>query len=119
MLLTSLLAPLRPSFNSACASRNKPLATDRAVHCLQASSEPEAAALAEASRRAALRGKDPQAADRAELELVAALLGCQFGRTMIDYDRGIIALEVRIIATVMHSWSLSMAAPIRQTLIAQ
>ena len=64
------------------------------MRCTQGSSEPVPAAMAEAARRAALKAKDAEAAQRAELDMVAAVLGCQFGPVALDHQLGTIALQV-------------------------
>lgn len=62
--------------------------------CCQASDDQVPTAMAEAARQAALRAKDVEAAERAELEVVAALLGCQFGPADVDHALGLVTLQV-------------------------
>ena len=50
---------------------------------------------AQAARRVALRQQDPDAAERAEVALLVALLGAQFGAAQADLARETITLQAR------------------------
>ena len=58
---------------------------------------------AQAARRVALRQQDPEAAERAEVALLVALLGAQFGPAEANLDRYTIQLQVS--ATVASAGS--------------
>ena len=49
---------------------------------------------AQAARRVALRQQDPEAAERAEVALLLALLGAQFGSAEADMEQDTITLQV-------------------------
>lgn len=61
---------------------------------LQATGEPPGAALAEEARRQALAAGDVDAVAAAELQLLAALLGSQFGPAVVDAAKQLITVDV-------------------------
>ena len=62
---------------------------------LQASMAPPGVRAAQAARRVALRQQEPDAAERAEVALLVALLGAQFGPAQADLANDTISLQVR------------------------
>jgi cleavage and polyadenylation specificity factor subunit 3 len=76
---------------------------------LQAAGEPLAAAEAETARRDALAAGDKAGAAAAELSLLAALLGAQFGVAVADVEAGVVRVAVDKAAAVVDPRSSQVA----------
>jgi len=76
---------------------------------LQAAGEPLAAAEAETARRDALAAGDKAGAAAAELSLLAALLGAQFGVAVADVEAGVVRVAVDKAAAVVDPRSAQVA----------
>ncbi|KAI3428832.1 hypothetical protein D9Q98_007649 [Chlorella vulgaris] len=78
-----------------CGGSDADMVADAAVAVvLQAAGQPPGLPAIEVLRHKALAAGDSEAAERAELGIVTALLGAQFGPARVDADQGLIFVEV-------------------------